>query len=275
LHDFALIQAPSLGQIQAAIEWLASQPQQNPDLEIGLHLIVKDQIVPHDRGGLVAIAHTSDKLTDIQGIVLAQPGNRNVSMVSADASVTEALLALVSARGCPQRLCTDGYTKAWVRPWLLQRYQLQRESDQQVLICTQAPAGAAGRWAAPQDKPALQAYAEQYLAERGSGSLAHPWDDWIQQRRIAVLEQDGQVVAVVRRGETADSAIVVAPFTFPQFRRQGFARRLLAFFMQEMLQEFPAVKLWVNEDNVGAIALYNSLNYQLVGECYTGYFTDG
>jgi predicted GNAT family acetyltransferase len=118
----------------------------------------------------------------------------------------------------------------------------------------------------------LQAYATAYLAERGSGSLDYPWDTWIQQRRIAVLEQDGQLVSVVRRGETINCAIVVAPFTFPQFRRQGFARRLLAFFTQEMLQEFPAVKLWVDQDNTAAIALYRSLNYRWVGACYTGYF---
>jgi hypothetical protein len=38
--------------------------------------------------------------------------------------------------------------------------------------------------------------------------------------------------------------------------------------MQEMLQEFPTVKLWVDQDNIGAIALDTSLNYQRVEECY-------
>lgn len=182
-------------------------------------------------------------------------------------------MALACARGCPQRLCTSGQTKAWIRPLLLQRYSIQREFDQQVLVCTESPKAGAGRWAVPQDKPALQDYAAAYLAERGSGSLDYPWDEWIQHRRIAVLEQDGQIVTVVRQGRTSHCAIVVAPFTFPQFRRQGFARRLLAFFTHEMLQEFPAVKLWVDQDNVSAIALYHSLNYRWVGECYTGYFT--
>ncbi|OUC15754.1 MAG: hypothetical protein B0A82_05260 [Alkalinema sp. CACIAM 70d] len=157
---------------------------------------------------------------------------------------------------------------------MLQRYSVQREFDQQVLVCSQPPQDGAGRWAIPQDKLALQAYAATYLAERGSGSLNHPWDDWIQQRRIAVLEQDGQIVAVVRRGETSHCAIVVAPFTFAPFRRQGFARRLLAFFTKEMLREFPAVMLWVDQDNTAAIALYNTLNFQWIGNCYTGYFID-
>lgn len=271
-----ILTSPFRIQIEAAAEWLTNQPQQNPDLEIGLNLILQGQIVPHDRGGLVAIAHgsTSSKLTNIQGIVLARPGNTNVSIVSTSRSTAEALVALIHARGCPQRLCASEQTKVWIRPLLLQHYQLQREFDQQVLICTEPPKGGAGRWAEIRDKSALQAYAAAYLAERGSGSLEHPWDHWIQQRRVAVLEQDGQIVAVVRRGETAHHAIVVAPFTFPQFRRQGFARQLLAFFTQEMLQEFPAVKLWVDQDNTAAIALYHSLGFQPIGSCYTGYFSD-
>lgn len=270
-----ILTSPSQIQIEGAAEWLTNQPQQNPDLEIGLYLILQGQIVPHDRGGLVAIAHgsTSSKLANIQGIMMAKSGNTNVSIVSTSRSTAEALVALIRARGCPQRLCASEQTKAWIHPLLLQHYQLQREFDQQVLICTEPPKGGAGRWAVPQDKPALQAYAAAYLAERGSGSLDYPWDNWIQQRRIAVLEQDGQIVAVVRRGETAHHAIVVAPFTFPQFRRQGFARRLLAFFTQEMLQEFSAVKLWVDQDNTAAIALYHSLGFQQIGSSYTEYFS--
>ncbi len=122
------------------------------------------------------------------------------------------------------------------RPSLIQRGRTQRA--QQVLLCTHAPTDVAGRCAQPRDKAALQAYAAAYLAERGSGSLDYPWDQCIQQRRVAVLEHEGQIVAVVRRGETVRCAIVVAPFTFPQFRRQGFARRLLAFLCRKCCRSF-------------------------------------
>lgn len=274
-----ILNVPSQRQIQVAAEWLANQHHQNPDLELALHLILQKQIVPHERGGLVAIAHmatTAGELTQahIQGVVVAKPGNVNVSIASTNLTATEALLSLLLTRGCPQRLCASGQTKAWIRPCLLQHYQLQREYDQQVLLCTQPPDGADGRWAVPQDKATLQAYAAAYLAERGSGSLDHPWEQWIQQRRVAVLEDRGQIVAVVRRAETAQHAIVVSPFTFPPFRRQGFARRLLAFLTQELLQEFPAVKLWVDHDNTAAIALYTALNFQPFGACYTGYYVN-
>lgn len=272
-----ILKTPSYQQIQEASEWLSNHAHPNPDLEIALNLILQNQITPHERGGLVAIAHRSVTLDsfiqqEIQGVVMAKPGNTNVSIESSDYSTTEALFSLIQSRGCPQRVFTSGQTKTWIHPFLIQYYSLQREYDQAVMICTQPVGAGEGRWAVPEDKPALQRYAEAYLAERRAGSLDYPWDDWIRQRRVAVLERNGEIVAIVRQSRTLQDAIVVAPFTFPPFRRQGFAHRLLTFFVQEMLQEYRAVKLWVDHDNVGAIALYHSLGFRHLGDCYTGYF---
>ncbi len=93
----------------------------------------------------------------------------------------------------------------------------------------------------------------------------------IQRQQVAVLEHNGTIVSVVKRGATLYHGVVVGSFTFPEFRQQGFARRLLAFFVGELLKH-SAVKLWVDEDNRGAIALYRSLGFHQVGSCYTGYF---
>ncbi|MEM9008782.1 MAG: GNAT family N-acetyltransferase, partial [Cyanobacteria bacterium P01_F01_bin.86] len=113
------------------------------------------------------------------------------------------------------------------------------------------------------------------LAERGTGSLNQNWDTLIQQKRVAVLEHQKQIVTVVKWGMALNHAIVVGIFTFPQFRRQGFARRLMAFFTQEMLEKhsYPAVKLWVDNDNFKAMALYKSLGFHPIGTSYTGYFS--
>jgi predicted GNAT family acetyltransferase len=107
-------------------------------------------------------------------------------------------------------------------------------------------------------------------SQQCSGCIA----DLIERQQVAVLESNGQIASVVKRGSTTDRGLVVGTFTFPQFRQQGFARRLVAFLVQEMLQQYPTVKLWVDEDNIGAIALYHSLGFQEIGRCYTGYFRD-
>jgi ribosomal protein S18 acetylase RimI-like enzyme len=273
-----LIQSLSLHQVQSAAEWLANHPHKNPDLEVALNLILQGRIVPAETGELVEIAYASPtnalNQDDIRGIMMAKPGNVNLSLESSDRQTAESLLTLAQSHGCPRRVATSSPVKDWLRPLLLQHYLLEREHNPLVMLCTQVPGGGNGRWAAPQDKPALQAYAEAYRAERGSGSLTQDWDDLIQRKQVAVLEHEEQIVSVVKRGSTLHHAIVVGTFTFPPFRKRGFARRLLAFFTQEMLEEYAAVKLWVDEDNVGAIALYHALGFQQIGSCYTGYFSE-
>lgn len=269
-----ILEAPSPQQIEMVAEWLVHQPHQNPNLEIALNLILQKQIIPHESGGLLAIASTSENLTPetIQGLLLARPNNTNVILECRDRATTKHLFEVMRSRGCPHQVVASGEVKEWLRPLLVQHYALQREHDQQVMVCTQPPAGGEGRWAQPADKPALQAYAEAYLAERGSGSTTLNWDELIQERRVAVLEHNSQIVSAVKQGVSLSHPIVVGTFTFAPFRQQGFGRRLLAFFVTELLHDHAAVKLWVDQDNTAAIALYRSLGFCAIGSCYTSYW---
>ena len=278
-NDISIIQFPNLPQVEVATNWLAKHRHQNPALEYALAHFLKGKIPPQARPAIMAIAHTSltDRLVQdrIRGIVMAQSGNAVIALESSDQLTAEQLFKLSLPQGLPHKIQTSSQVKQWLRPRLLQHYSLEREHDSLVMVCTQAPDGGAGRWALPQDKPALQAYAEAYLAERGSGNLNQNWDDLIQQKRIAILEHQKQIVAVVKWGATLHQAIVVGIFTFPKFRRRGFAQRLMTFLIQKILEEssYPAIKLWVDSDNLKAIALYNSLGFQEMGTFYSGYFS--
>jgi hypothetical protein len=80
----ALVQSPSLLQVQAAAEWLAEHQHKNPDLEVALNLVLQGQIISNETGALVAvlgnaIAHTSSTEAftqdDIRGVMMMKPGN--------------------------------------------------------------------------------------------------------------------------------------------------------------------------------------------------------
>jgi predicted GNAT family acetyltransferase len=96
----------------------------------------------------------------------------------------------------------------------------------------------------------------------------------IQQKRVAVLECEGQVVSIMRRGVPSNCGIIAGAFTFAPFRRRGFGKELLAFLLNELFKEFPAVKLWTDDDNFAAISLYESLGFRTTDSLYTGYFCD-
>lgn len=277
-NALAFIQFPNLSQVRVAANWLVNHRHQNPPLEYALSYFLKGQIPLQAMPATMAIAHASSTnmlaQESIRGIVMAQAGNTIISLESSDRQTAEQLFQLTQSQGPPCKIQTSSQVKRWLRPSLLRHYSLEREYNSLVMVCTQSLQGGAGRWALPRDKPTLQAYADAYLAERGTGNSNQNWDDLIQQKRIAVLEHQEQLVAVVKWGTALRHVIVTGVFTFPQFRRQGFARRLMSFLIYELLQEasYPAVKLWVDDDNFNAIALYKSLGFQEVGDFYSGYF---
>lgn len=276
-----IIQAPTEAQIRVAAEWLAHTPHQNPDLDYVLNLILLGRL-PLNQGELLAIClrqgaanvHPPDPLTPdaIGGVLMAGPENWNVSLVGRNRDTTTRLFALVQARGCPRRIATSALNCDWIHPLLLKDYQLEREHTSLVMLCTQVPPDGNGRWAVPEDKPALQASVEADQIERGIRIVPHNWDALIQQKRVAVLDHGGQIVSVMKHGATLYHGMIVGAFTFAPYRRQGFGKQLLSFVLRQLFQDFSAVKLWVDSDNLGAIALYESLDFKAIGSHYTGYF---
>lgn len=281
INSSKIIVFPSPQQIQAAINWLQKYNCINPDLEYALNLVMQGKIVPDKTGELVAISYKpsiNQKVTpdNIQGAMMINSQNTQTSFESSNQITTKTLFSLLQKCGLPTKIITSSRVKQWIRPLMLEHYQIQREYEQLVMTCTQSLSDIKdnnkGRWATLQDKPALIAYEQAYINERGNGNLNRDWDSLIKKRQIAVLEHSGKIASIVRYNPTKNYALVVAPFTFPEFRRQGLAKQLLGFLVEELLQEYTALKLWVDEDNISAIALYRSLNFQQIGCCYTGYF---
>ncbi len=271
-----IIAFPSYQQIQAAAYWLQKYRYSNPDLEYALNLVIQGKINPQETGELIAISYNpsiTQKVTpdNIQGAMMINSRNTQVSL-DCNKFTTQSLFSLVQKCGFPNKIITSIQVKQWVRPLFLEHLQLEQEYDQLVMTCTQSLLDGKGRWALLQDKPVLIAYEQEYIKERGDGNPNRDWESLIKKRQVAVLEDSGQIVSVVRYNPVNNYALVVAPFTFSKFRKQGFARKLLAFLTQELLQEYTALKLWVDEDNIAAIALYNSVGFKQVGCCYTGYF---
>ncbi len=270
-----IIAFPSYQQIQAAAYWLQYR-HSNLDLEYALNLVLQGKINPCETGELIAISYNpsiTQRVTpdNIQGAMMVNSLNTQTSL-DCNRITTQSLFSLIQKCGFPNKITTSMQVKQWIRPLFLEHLQLEREYDQLVMTCTRSLLNGKGRWASLQDKPMLMAYEKAYIEERGSGNLNRDWNSLIQKRQVAVLEYSGQIVSVVKYNPVNNYALVAAPFTFSKFRRQGFARQLLAFLIKELLQEYTAVKLWVDEENIAAIALYRCLNFEQVGYCYTGYF---
>ncbi len=263
---------PSFPSLQQAADWLAATCHETLDLQQTLRHLAKHQIIPQEAGGQVVIARHQDQ---IKGVILLRPHNAELLIEAGNASITTTLFKTLALQDCPRRVFTSGQVKPWLKPLLLDNFALVREHDQLVMTCQRPPSNGQGRWATQHDRSTLDRYAQAYLAERGSGNPFLDWTPLLEQKRVAVLEECDRIVSFVKRGRhTPQYARVLAPFTFSEYRRKGYAYKLLAFFVGELLRERSAVHLFVDDDNFPAIALYQSLGFQPAGHCYTAYFEE-
>ena len=98
-NELKIIQTPSLEQIQTVIEWLENLQIENPNLELALNYLLQHRIIPHERGGLVALAFTPSQtnsldVNNIQGIVMVKPGNTSLLIESSNYDIANSLLTI-------------------------------------------------------------------------------------------------------------------------------------------------------------------------------------
>ncbi|NIE96423.1 GNAT family N-acetyltransferase [Acinetobacter sp. Tr-809] len=171
----------------------------------------------------------------------------------------------------PCRVVTTLFGRDILRSMMGHPMSLLREYDQWVMVCTRLFPQASGRLAITSDIPRLIEYQHLYNHERSVDEIAD-WEALIQQAKIAVHEVDGQIVSIVRFGlETHRLVSIGGTYTFPAYRRQGYAERVLGFAVNQIVESGRTAYLVVDTDNIPAIELYRQMGFECVGPSYVGY----
>ncbi|USA46700.1 GNAT family N-acetyltransferase [Acinetobacter sp. C26M] len=171
----------------------------------------------------------------------------------------------------PCRVVTTPFGRDILRSMMGHSMSLLREYDQWVMVCTRLFPQASGRLAITSDIPRLIEYQHLYNHERSVDEIAD-WEVLIQQAKIAVHEVDGQIVSIVRFGlETHRLVSIGGTYTFPAYRRQGYAERVLGFAVNLIVERGRTAYLVVDTDNIPAIELYRQMGFECVCSSYVGY----
>jgi len=255
--------------MEEALAWLAEQAHENLGTEIALRSAAA-------QGWDVAFANWADG--GLAGVSVSSPGGQwflEAESPSATADLVTAVAASATSAGrWPAKVTSSGAVKTWLRPLLAERDAApRREHDLLVMTCRQPPDGGDGGWATLADRPALERYQALYNHERRT-AIAPDWDALLRRPAVAILEDEGRMVAVVKRtADTARYATIGGTWTDPELRGRGLAKRLTAFVVGALLRDRPAVHLIVDDDNTAAIALYRSVDFEDTGRCYMAYLS--
>lgn len=171
----------------------------------------------------------------------------------------------------PLRIVTTSFGRDVLRSVAGHQVSILREYDQWIMVCTRRVPQTSGRLAITSDIPRLIEYQHLYNQERSVDERSD-WDVLIQQAKVVVYEVDGQIVSIVRFGiQTHRLVSLGGTYTFPAYRRQGYAECVLAFAVNQIVESGRTAHLVVDIDNTSAIELYRHTGFECVGSSYVGY----
>lgn len=191
--------------------------------------------------------------------------------VPAEKSSSGALLCTSILELQPRRIVTTAIGRDLLNAQIKQKGHILREYDQSIMVCSRQFSQAQGRLAERSDISRLNEYQHQYNKER-SVNETPDWESLIQQQKIIVLEADDQIVSVVRLGIETDRLISIGgTYTFPAYRRKGFAERVLQFAVNRIVATGRIAHLIVDIDNTPAVTLYRQMGFECVESSYIAY----
>jgi ribosomal protein S18 acetylase RimI-like enzyme len=171
----------------------------------------------------------------------------------------------------PHRIVTTAIGRDLLHAEIKQKGHILREYDQWIMVCSRQFSQAQGRLAELSDIARLIEYQHQYNHER-SVNEAPDWESLIQQEKIIVLEADEQIISIVRLGIETDRLVSIGgTYTFPAYRRKGFAERVLQFAVNRIVATGRIAHLIVDIDNTPAVTLYRQMGFECVESSYIAY----
>ncbi|MCU7697884.1 GNAT family N-acetyltransferase [Acinetobacter sp. AYS6] len=171
----------------------------------------------------------------------------------------------------PRRIVTTAIGRDLLHAEIKQKARILREYDQWIMVCSRQFSEAQGRLAELSDIARLNEYQHQYNKER-SVNETPDWESLIQQEKIIVLEADQQIISIVRLGIETDRLVSIGgTYTFPAYRRKGFAERILKFAVNRIVATGRIAHLIVDVDNTPAVTLYRQMGFECVESSYIAY----
>jgi predicted GNAT family acetyltransferase len=102
--------------------------------------------------------------------------------------------------------------------------------------------------------------------ERDAAGYRERIRELVEKRRSVICVVDGKIAAKCEYSAvTADAVQLMGVWTHPDFRRRGLSRTLLMEVCGHLARKGRTVTLFVNDFNLPAVALYESLGFERIG----------
>lgn len=214
--------------------------------------------------------YDSQNTEQILGVAVIVTGG-TCFWVPAEKSSSESLLCTSILELQPRRIVTTAIGRDLLNAQIKQKGRLLREHDQWIMVCSRQFSQAQGRLAELSDIARLTEYQQQYNVERSVNETPN-WESLTQQGKIIVLEADDQIVSIVRLGIETDRLVSIGgTYTFPAYRRKGFAERVLQFAVNRIVATGRIAHLIVDIDNTPAVTLYRRMGFECIESSYIAY----